>query len=109
MEVTELVQRYIVELQDNIIQLKDVIRYLVSGLISLACLLGTFFFIYRKDKKQSDDRFLDMSKELMNVIRGETEAKTELKNTIEENTRVTRELPRMIQDTILTAIKLATK
>lgn len=109
MEVTELVQRYILELQDNIVQLKDVIRYLVSGLVSLACLLGTFFFIYRKDKKQSDDRFFEMSKEWMEVIRNETEAKIELKKTIEENTMVTRQLPLMIKDTILTSIKLATK
>lgn len=109
MEVTEFVQQYILELRNGIAQREEVIKYLVGGLISLATLIGSFFFIYRKDKKKSDDRFLEMSKELMQVLRDETEAKTALKITIQENTTVTRELPKMIQDTIITAIKLATK
>lgn len=109
MEVTELITRLIEQLREQIEVREFVIKALASGFVFMATVIGSFFFIYRKDKRKSDERFYIMHNDLIKVMESDTRAKAELKHAIENNSMVIREFPGLIKDTIITTIKLAMK
>jgi hypothetical protein len=109
MEPTELIIRLIETLRQQIEIREFVIKALASGFVVLATVIASFFFIYRKDKKRSDDRFYVLHNDLIRVIEDDTRAKAELREAIKNNTLVVREFPGLIKDTIITTIKLAMK
>lgn len=98
MEAVDLVTNYIKDL-------KDAIVYLVSGIVFMAGAIAAFFFVYRKEKSISDKRFAEMHKEMIGVMREEVAAKHDIKNALENNTKVIERFP----DVIINAIKLALK
>lgn len=105
MEVTELITRLIEQLREQIEVREFVIKAMASGYAFLCTVIGSFFFIYRKDKKISDDKFNELTKDLTQVIKENTKSNVELRSSIDINTKAVDNLPGVI----MTSIKLAMK
>jgi hypothetical protein len=97
MEPAQFLTEYIQSLQEAIQKREDVIIYLVSGIVFMAGVVGAFFFIYRNEKRKSDEMFKEMHKEYMENMKKDTEAKIDLKNAIINNTKVVDRIPEMIK------------
>lgn len=109
MEAVDLIKSLIAQLNEQIATREMVIKAMASGFVFMALTIGSFFFIYRKDKRKSDDRFFQMHNDLIIMMAKDTEAKIELRKSIENNTKVIEQFPSLIKDTISTTIKLAMK
>lgn len=109
MEVTELITRLIEQLREQIEVREIVIKALASGFVFLATVIGSFFFIYRKDKRKSDERFYIMHNDLIRAVNNNTESNIIIRNAIDNNNTIIKEFPAIMKDTIITTIKLAMK
>lgn len=116
MEVTELITRLIVQLREQIEIREVVIKALVSGIVLLVTAIGAFFFIYRKDRRKSDDRFYIMHNDMITSMNNNTQSNISIRNaleglgkTVENNSQIIKEFPAIMKDSIYTTLNLARK
>lgn len=105
MEVTELISRYIADL-------REAITYLVAALVFITGVIGTFFFIYKKEKQKSEDRLMSMNERFIEQSAKEIETRKDMIHAIEKlnysldkNTKMVEALP----DSIIKSFQLAFK
>lgn len=116
MEVTELITRLIEQLREQIEVREFVIKSMATGFVFLATAIGAFFFIYRKDRRKSDERFYIMHNDMITSMNNNTQSNISIRNaldglgkTVENNSQIIKEFPTIMKDTIYNAINLAAK
>lgn len=105
MEVTDLISRYIADL-------REAITYLVTALVFVTGVIGTFFFIYKKEKQKSEERMMHINERFIEQSVKEIETRKDMIHAIEKlNTSLDKntEMVKALPDSIIKSFQLAFK